>query len=76
MAGIGSPDLVHPSTEVAGGRPLSRATFSTRYWRPAVARAGTDFNVRVHDLGHAHASWPLTGSADLAACRRRLNTGP
>ncbi len=70
--GLGRHDLLFPSTEAAGGQPLSRATFNTRYWRPAVARAGIDFNVRVHDLRHAHASWLLAGGADLAAVMERM----
>ena len=70
--GLGRNDLLFPSTEVAGGQPLSRATFNTRSWRPAVARAGIDFNVRVHDLRHAHASWLLAGGADLAAVMERM----
>ncbi|MCB2177930.1 MAG: site-specific integrase [Actinomycetales bacterium] len=70
--GLGRHHLLFPSIEVAGGQPLSRATFNTRYWRPAVARAGIDFNVRVHDLRHAHASWLLAGGADLAAVMERM----
>ena len=65
-------DLLFPSTEHAGGDPLSRATFNTRYWRPAVTRAGIDFPVRMHDLRHAHASWLLAGGADLAAVMERM----
>src|SRR5665647_1541946 len=61
---LGREDLLFPSREVAGGAPLSRATFNTRYWKPAVARSGIDFPVRMHDLRHAHASWLLAG--DLA----------
>ena len=69
---LGRDDLLFPSSEHAGGDPLSRATFNTRYWRPAVARAGIDFPVRMHDLRHAHASWLLAGGADLAAVMERL----
>src|SRR5450759_1654951 len=60
--GIRRGDLLFPSREIAGGTPLSRATFNTRYWRPAVARSGVDFPVRMHDLRHAHASWLLAVS--------------
>jgi integrase len=63
--GLGRDDLLFPSREIAGGTPLSRATFNSRYWRPAVTKAGIDFPVRMHDLRHAHASWLLAGSADL-----------
>ena len=69
---LGRDDLLFPSSEHAGGAPLSRATFNTRYWRPAVARAGIDFPVRMHDLRHAHASWLLAGGADLAAVMERM----
>ena len=30
--------------------PISRNTFRTRVWRPAVTASGIDFDVRVHDL--------------------------
>ena len=70
--GLGRDDLLFPSREVAGGQPLSRGTFNTRYWKPAVSRAGIDFNVRMHDLRHAHASWLLAGGADLKAVMERM----
>jgi integrase len=70
--GLARDDLMFPSREVAGGDPLSRATFNTRYWRPAVARAWVDFPVRMHDLRHAHASWLLAGGADLKAVMDRM----
>jgi integrase len=47
------------------GTPGSRHTFRTRVWRPAVTASGVDFDVRVHDLRHAHASWLLAGGSDL-----------
>jgi site-specific recombinase XerD len=65
-------DLLFPSRETAGGQPLSRATFNTRYWRPAVQRSGIDFPVRMHDLRHAHASWLLAGGADLRSVMARM----
>lgn len=70
--GLEPDDLLFPSREESGGQPLSRATFNTRYWRPAVARSGVDFNVRMHDLRHAHASWLLAGGADLKAVMERM----
>ena len=70
--GLGRDDLLFPSTETAGGDPLSRATFNKRYWKPAVARSGLDFNVRMHDLRHAHASWLLAGGADLKSVMDRM----
>jgi len=70
--GLGREDLLFPSREVASGAPLSRATFNTRYWRPAVARSGIDFPVRMHDLRHAHASWLLAGGTDLKSVMERM----
>ena len=70
--GLSRDDLLFPSRDVAGGTPLSRATFNSRYWRPAVNEAGIDFPLRVHDLRHAHASWLLAGGADLAAVMERM----
>jgi len=70
--GLGENDLLFPSRETAGGQPLSRATFNTRHWRPAVQRSGINFNVRMHDLRHAHASWLLAGGADLKSVMQRM----
>lgn len=70
--GLNRDDLLFPSREVAGGSPLSRSTFRARYWRPAIARAGIDFPVRLHDLRHAHASWLLAGGADLKSVMERM----
>lgn len=44
-----SGDLLFATRE---GTPISRNTFRTRVWRPAVAASGVDFEVRVHDLRH------------------------
>jgi len=70
--GLGPEDLLFPSRETPGGQPLSRATFNTRHWRPAVQRSGIDFHVRMHDLRHAHASWLLAGGADLKSVMERM----
>jgi integrase len=70
--GLGRDDLLFPAREVAGGEPMSRGTFNTRYWKPAVERSGIDFAVRMHDLRHAHASWLLAGGADLKAVMERM----
>lgn len=70
--GLNRDDLLFPSTDNAGGKPLSRNTFRTRYWLPAQKAAGLDFHVRVHDLRHAHASWLLAGGADLKTVMERL----
>ena len=67
--GIGRDDLLF-TTEV--GTPISRNTFRTRVWLPAVAASGVDFNVRIHDLRHAHASWLLAGGSDLKSVMDRM----
>ena len=69
---LGRDDLLFPSTDKAGGAPISRNTFRTKVWLPAVERADISFNVRMHDLRHAHASWLLAGGADLVAVMERL----
>ena len=70
--GLSRDDLLFPSREVAHGNPLSRATFNTRFWHPALQRAGIDFPLRTHDLRHAHASWLLAGGADLKSVMERM----
>jgi site-specific recombinase XerD len=70
--GLGRADLLFPSTERNARQPMSRNTFRTRVWRPAVARAGLDTGIRMHDLRHAHASWLLAGGADLKTVMDRL----
>ncbi len=54
------------------GTPISRNTFRTRVWLPAVKASGMSFNVRVHDLRHAHASWLLAGGSDLKSVMERM----
>jgi integrase len=54
------------------GTPISRNTFRTRIWLPAVQASGVAFEVRVHDLRHAHASWLLAGGSDLKAVMDRM----
>jgi site-specific recombinase XerD len=67
--GLGRDDLLF-ATEA--GTPISRNTFRTRVWLPAVKASGLDFNVRMHDLRHAHASWLLAGGADLKGVMERM----
>ncbi len=45
--------------------------FRHQVWLPARKAAGLS-NVRVHDLRHAHASWLLSGGADLQVVKERL----
>ena len=62
-------DLLFATT---AGTPISRNTFRTRVWLPAVKASGVGFAVRIHDLRHAHASWLLAGGSDLASVMDRL----
>jgi integrase len=54
---------------------IPRDWFRLRIWKPALERAGITFNVRAHDLRHAHASWLLAGGADLQMVKERLGHG-
>jgi integrase len=54
------------------GTPISRNTFRTRVWQPAVTASGVDFPVRIHDLRHAHASWLLAEGSDLRSVMERM----
>lgn len=67
--GIGHDDLLFATK---AGTPISRNTFRTRIWLPAVKASGVDFPVRVYDLRHAHASWLLAGGADLMSVMERM----
>jgi len=60
------------SAQVRSSTPISRNTFRTRVWTRAVKASGIDFNVRVHDLRHAHASWLLAGGSDLRSVMDRM----
>jgi integrase len=62
-------DLLFATRE---GTPISRNTFRTRIWRPAVKASGVDFPVRFHDLRHAHASWLLAGGSDIKSVMDRM----
>lgn len=70
--GLGRDDLLFPSTETAGGNPVSRNTFRTRVWLPALEKAELGHHVRMHDLRHAHASWLLAGGGDLKTVMDRM----
>jgi integrase len=70
--GLGHDDLLFPSVEKAGGCPMSRNTFRTKVWLPALERADLGFHVRIHDLRHSHASWLLAGGADLKTVMDRM----
>jgi|TARA_Y100000114_G_scaffold20463_1_gene16425 integrase len=66
---LGPDDLLFATRD---GTPISRNTFRTRAWKPAIAASGLDFPVRIHDLRHAHAAWLLAGGADLKSVMDRL----
>ena len=66
---LGPGDLLFATRE---GTPISRNTFRTRIWLPAVKASGVGFDVRVHDLRHAHASWLLAGGSDLKSVMDRM----
>ena len=66
---VGRDDLLFATS---AGTPISRNTFRTRVWQPAVKASGISFNARMHDLRHAHASWLLAGGSDLASVMDRL----
>ena len=66
---LGPDDLLFATRE---GTPISRNTFRTRTWLPAITAAGLEHDVRVHDLRHAHASWLLAGGSDLKSVMDRL----
>jgi integrase len=66
---LGPDDLLFATRE---GTPISRNTFRTRIWRPAIKASGVDFDVRVHALRHAHASWLLAGGSDLKSVMDRM----
>ncbi|HEX3827234.1 MAG TPA: site-specific integrase [Sporichthyaceae bacterium] len=70
--GLGRDDLLFPSSEVAAGNPVSRNTFRSRVWLPALEKAKLGHHVRMHDLRHAHASWLLAGGADLKTVMDRM----
>ena len=67
--GLGPNDLLFATRD---GTPISRNTFRTRVWLPAIEASGVDFDVRVHDLRHAHASWLLAGGSDLKSVMDRM----
>jgi integrase len=67
--GLRAGDLLFATRD---GTPISRNTFRTRVWLPAVKASGVDFEVRFHDLRHAHASWLLAGGSDIKSVMDRM----
>ena len=65
-AQLGAPHLPESSLKpgdllfaTRDGTPMSRNTFALEYGYLPSPLPGVDFDVRVHDLRHAHASWLL-----------------
>ena len=59
-------------TSGCSASPRTTATSSRRIWQPAVTASGIGFEMRMHDLLHAPASWLLAGGSDLASVIDRL----
>jgi integrase len=47
------------------GKFVRHSNFYHRVWRPAVARAGLDGRLRIHDLRHTHVSWLLAAGRPI-----------
>jgi integrase len=67
--GIREDELLFGTTR---GTIISRNTFRTRIWVPAVEGAGLPLHVRFHDLRAAHISWLLAGGADVPLVMERV----
>ena len=70
MSGI-APQVISRDRDGPSAGTLA-PTFRTRIWLPAIKASGVDFDVRVHDLRHAHASWLLAGGSDLKSVMDRM----
>jgi len=54
------------------GTAISRNDFRTQYWLPALLTAEIKGTVTFHNLRAAHASWLLSGGADVQVVKERL----
>lgn len=68
-------DSPRRSRAVSTDGHIPRDWFRLKVWKPTLKRTGITFNVRAHDLRHAHASWLLAGGADLQMVKDRLGHG-
>ena len=67
-----TPRHAHDRNQRDRRRPHLPDLVPSQIWEPALTQAGLPFRVRVHDLRHAHASWLLSGGADLQAVKDRM----
>ncbi len=67
--GVREDTLLFTSTN---GNPISRNNFRTKVWLPAFVTAELKTATTFHGLRAAHASWLLTGGADLQVVKERL----
>jgi integrase len=69
IRGLGRDELLF-ATEA--GTPISRKHLPNAPLASSGQGLGLDFNFRMHDVRHAHASWPLAGGADLKGVMERM----
>jgi integrase len=67
----GKDDPGTPKTVDTDGH-IGRGWFRKTIWMKALAAADLGFHVTPHGLRHAHASWLLSGGADLQVVKERL----
>jgi integrase len=54
---------------------IPRRWFRDAVLKPALNASRLDFDIKMHGLRHAHASWLLAGGADLQVVKERLGHG-
>ncbi|MFC0860957.1 tyrosine-type recombinase/integrase [Sphaerimonospora cavernae] len=68
---LGKDDPRQPRNRDTDGH-IPADWFRRQVWQKALAEAELESRVRIHDLRHAHASWLLSGGADLQVVKERL----